>query len=94
MIQKTQKMLKKAHIQQKLSCNILKNMLDMDVMFFGGRNTFHGLTLKRLPNPQPTERQKQKSQTSCNHLDSSLEKLEKRRNDLDLSQLQNYKIYL
>ena len=27
-------MLKKAHIQQKLSCDILKNMLDMDVMFF------------------------------------------------------------
>ena len=32
----TKKMLKKAHIQQKLSCDILKNMLDMDVMFFGG----------------------------------------------------------
>ena len=26
---------KNAHIQQKLSCDILKNMLDMDVMFWG-----------------------------------------------------------
>ena len=55
---KTQKMLKKAHIQQKLSCDILKNMLDMDVTFLGGRNTSHRLTLKRLPNLQPTEHQK------------------------------------
>ena len=58
MIQKTQKTLKKAHIQQKLSSDILKNMLDMDVMFWGGRHTSHGLTLKRLLNRQPTERQK------------------------------------
>ena len=32
-------------------------MLGMDLMFFGGRKTPHGLTLKRLSDPQPTQRQ-------------------------------------
>ena len=32
-------------------------MLDMDLMFFGDRKTSHGLTLKRLSDPQPTQRQ-------------------------------------
>ena len=33
-------------------------MLDMDLMFFWGRNTSHGLTLKLLPDPQPSQRPK------------------------------------
>ena len=28
----------------------------MDLTFFGGQNTSHGLTLKLLPDPQPTQR--------------------------------------
>ena len=52
------KMLKKHIFQQKSSCDIFKSMLDMDLMFFGGRKTSHGLTLKRLSDPQPTQRQK------------------------------------
>ena len=50
-------MLKKHIFQQKSSCNIFKSMLDMDVMFFGGRKRSHGLTLKRLSDLQPTQRQ-------------------------------------
>ena len=49
-------MLKKHIFQQKSSCDIFKSMLDMDLMFFGGRNTSHGLTLKLLPEPQPSQR--------------------------------------
>eukprot|EP00493_Phyllostaurus_siculus_P021322 UN21648 len=49
-------MLKKHIFQQKSSCDIFKSMLDMDLMFLGGRNTSHGLTLKLLPDPQPTQR--------------------------------------
>ena len=50
------KMLQKKHIfQQKPSRNIFKNMSDMDLIFFGDRKTSHGLTLKRLPNPQSTK---------------------------------------
>ena len=48
-------MLKKQIFEQKSSCNIFKSMLDMNVRFFGGRKTSHGLTLKRLPDPQPTQ---------------------------------------
>ena len=44
-------MLKKHIFQQKSSCDIFKSMLDMDLMFFGGQNTSHGLTLKLLPDP-------------------------------------------
>ena len=33
-------------------------MLDMDLMFLGGQNTSHGLTLKLLLDPQPTQRPK------------------------------------
>eukprot|EP00493_Phyllostaurus_siculus_P021320 UN21646 len=44
-------MLKKHIFQQKSSCDIFKSMLDMDLMFLGGRNTSHGLTLKLLPDP-------------------------------------------
>ena len=50
-------MLKKHIFQEKSSCDIFKSMLDMDLMFLGGRKTSHGLTLKRLPDLQPTQRQ-------------------------------------
>ena len=47
----------KTHIfQQKSSCDIFKSMLAMDLMFLGGRNTSHELTLKLLPDPQPSQR--------------------------------------
>ena len=49
-------MLKKHIFQQKSSCDIFKSMLDMDLMCFGGRNTSHRLTLKLLPDPQPSQR--------------------------------------
>ena len=49
-------MLKKQIFEQKSSCDIFKTMLDMNVRFFGGRKTSHELTLKRLPDPQPTQR--------------------------------------
>ena len=48
------KMLKKHIFQQKSSCDIFKSMLDMDLMFFEGQNTSHGLTLKQLPDLQPS----------------------------------------
>jgi hypothetical protein len=52
------KMLKKHIFQQKSSCDIFKSMLDMDLMFFGGRNTSHWHTLKLLPYLQPSQRRK------------------------------------
>ena len=57
-LKNVQKMLKKHIFQQKSSCDIFKSMLDMDLMFFGGQNTSHGLTLKLLPDPQATQRPK------------------------------------
>ena len=51
-------MLKKQIFEQRSSCNIFKSMLDMNVRFFGGRKTSHGLTLKQLPDPQTTQRRK------------------------------------
>ena len=50
------KMLKKQNFEQKSSCDIFKSMSDMNVKFLGDRETSHGLTLKRLPDPQPTQR--------------------------------------
>ena len=44
-----EKILKKHIFQQKSFCDILKSMLDKDLMFLGGRNTSDQLTLKRLP---------------------------------------------
>ena len=55
---KNPKMLQKQNCEQKSSCDIFKSMLDRNVRFFGGRNTSNGLTLKRLPDPQPTQRRK------------------------------------
>ena len=57
-LKKRKKMLKKQIFEQKSSCDIFKSMLDRNVRFFGGRNTSNGLTLKRLPDPQPTQRRK------------------------------------
>ena len=57
-LKKRKKKLKKQIFEQKSSCDIFKSMLDMNVRFFGGRKTSHGLTLKRLPDPQPTQRRK------------------------------------
>ena len=51
-------MLKKQNFEQKSSCDIFKSMLDMNVRFFGARKTSHGLTLKRLSDPQPSQRRK------------------------------------
>ena len=51
-------MLKKQIFEQKSSCDTFKSMLDMNVRFFVGRKTSHGLTLKRLPDPQPLQRRK------------------------------------
>ena len=45
------------HIFRKSHHEIKKNMLDMDLMSFRGRNTSHVLTLKRLANPQPSQGQ-------------------------------------
>ena len=42
----------------KVILRYFENMLDMSVMFLGGQNTSHGLTLKLLPDPQPTQRPK------------------------------------
>ena len=52
------KMLKEQIFEQKSLCDIFKSMLDMNVRFFGARKTSHGLTLKRLSDPQPTQRRK------------------------------------
>ena len=49
-------MLKKLIFQQKSSCDIFKSMLDMNLMFLGGRKTSHGLTMKRLPDPPAAQR--------------------------------------
>ena len=46
----------KPHFPQESSRD-KKNMLDMDLMSFRGRNTSHVLTLKRLANPQPSQGQ-------------------------------------
>ena len=51
-------MLKKHIFQKKSSCDIFKSMLDMDLMFFGDRNTSHGHTLKLLLDLQPSQRRK------------------------------------
>ena len=49
------KMLKKQICEQKSSCDIFKSMSNMNVRVSGYQKTSHGLTLKRLPDPQPTQ---------------------------------------
>eukprot|EP00493_Phyllostaurus_siculus_P021321 UN21647 len=58
-------MLKKHIFQQKSSCDIFKSMLDMDLMFLGGRNTSHGLTLKLLPDPSQRPKSPSPLVNSC-----------------------------
>ena len=48
MTKKVQILLKNDIFDQKSYCNIFDNNLDMDLMFFGGRNTSLGLTLNRF----------------------------------------------
>ena len=55
-LKNVQKMLKKHIFQPKSLCDIFKSILNMDRMFFEDQNTSHGLTLKLLPGPQPTQR--------------------------------------
>ena len=57
-LKNVQKMLKKHIFQQKSLCDIFKSILNMDRMFFEDQNTSHGLTLKLLAGPQPTQRPK------------------------------------
>ena len=52
MMGKAQKLLKICTFQQKSSCDILWNMLEMNLSFFGGQNTSQGLTLKLSPDIQ------------------------------------------
>ena len=48
----------KQTFQSKSSCDILESVLHiMDLMFFGDRNTSHGLTLKLLADRQPSQQQ-------------------------------------
>jgi len=43
-------------------------MVDMNARFFGGRKTYHGLNLKLLSNPQPTQRRPPSTHTCSQHL--------------------------
>ena len=52
-LKNVQKMLKNHIFQQKSFCDIFKSMSNMDLMFLGGQNTSHGLTLKLLLDPNP-----------------------------------------
>ena len=53
----TLKKCSKTTFSARVITRFLKNMLDMDLMSFRGRNTSHVLTLKRLANPQPSQGQ-------------------------------------